>query len=209
MKTQMKFQKIMCLVMLLMGALSAIYCFMYCSGGLANIGLTLSKKDGKPAFREGFEEAQQVYLDAQVFNNVLLILSIVMIVAAVLLYITATNKRRNYYVSNYVATGVVCVVDFFVSIYVLIANSMLLSRFKGILADEALNKMYQTIADKNDTIEYVTSTWNFALGYVVYILVILACAALILNLVWKIKLMKGEKALLSGAPASPLASEVS
>ena len=202
MKTQMKFQKIMCLVMLLAGALSAVYCFIYCSAGLANIGLSLSPErdavTGEYKFDAGFEKAQQLYLDVQPFNTALLILSIIMIIAAAILYITATNKRRNYYISNYVATGLICAVDIGTSLYVLIMNSIFLSRFKAIISDPVLNAKYQEIAAGNETINYVTSTWNFALGYVVYILVIAACVGLILNLVWKLKLMRGEKQLLSG-----------
>lgn len=205
MKTQMKFQKIMCLIMLLVGALSAIYCFMYCTGGLVNIGMSLSKKDGKPNYTAGFEDAQKLYVDVQPFNTALLILSIVMIVAAALLYITATNKRRNYYVTNYVATGIVCATDIAVSIYVLIQNTIFMNRFIGIINDPKLNEMYIEIAKSRPDVSYVTSTWPFVVGYVVYILVILACVGLILNLVWKLKLMKGEKQLLSGVAASEVA----
>lgn len=194
----MKFQKIMCLVMLILGALSAVYCFIYCSGGLANIGLSVQKESGQPAYDPEFETAQRLYVDVQPFNTALLILSIVMIVMAAILYITATNKRRNYYISNYVATGAVCLVDFGVSIYVLVQNSIFLGRFNAIINDPALNARYQAVAEEWETISYVTSTWNFALGYVVYALVILGCVGLILNLVWKRELMKGEKQLLSG-----------
>lgn len=198
MKAQMKFQKIMCLVMLLVGALSAIYCFIYCTGPLANIGVTLSKKDGLPDYDAVFGPAQELYVDVQPFNTALLILSIVMIVAAAVLYITATNKRRNYYISNYVATGLVCGVDVAVSLYVFIQNSIFLGRFNNLMSDPVISGEFKRISESRPDVEYVTSTWTFALGYVVYIIVIAACAALIFNLIWKIKLMKGEKMLLNG-----------
>lgn len=197
MKTQMKFQKIMCLIMLLMGALSAVYCFMYCSAGLANIGTTLDKSAGQPDWDPVFEPAQRLYYDIQPFNNALLILSIVMILAAVLLYITGTNKRRNYYISNIVATAVVCVIDFVASVYIMVQNGIFLSRFNELMADPAIIEKYQEFAARPD-VDFVTSSWNFTLGFFVYALVILACIGLIINLVLKIKLMKGEKELLAG-----------
>lgn len=206
MKTQMKFQKIMCLVMLLAGALSAVYCFIYCTGGLANIGLSISKDANGVKYTEGFEEAQQLYLDVQPFNTALLILSIVMILAAAFLYITATNKRRNYYVTNYVATGLVCAIDVGISIYVLVMNSIFMGRFLNITNNpDMVAKWQEIVTAYNGAISYSPSPWPFALGYVIYILVILACVALVLNLVWKIKLMKGERELLSGKAVAEVA----
>lgn len=43
-----------------------------------------------------------------------------------------------------------------------------------------------------------SSAW-FVVGFVVYTLVIIISALLIFNLVWKIKLMQGEKKLLNGS----------
>ena len=46
---------------------------------------------------------------------------------------------------------------------------------------------------------YSESTLWFDLGFVVYPIVIVASIVLILNMVWKIMLMKGEKQLLSSS----------
>ena len=46
---------------------------------------------------------------------------------------------------------------------------------------------------------YSDSTLWFDLGFVVYILMMIASVMLVLNLVWKIKLMQGEKKLLNGS----------
>lgn len=205
MKTQMKFQKIMCIVMVLMGALSAVYCFMYCTGALANIGVSVEKSLGAPKYKEGFEGPGQLYMDVQPFNQTLLILSIVMIVVAALLYVTATNKRRNYYVDNYVATGLVCATDIGIAIYIMVQNGGFLSRFNALMADPAVIAKYQELATLDKTMEFVTSNWTFVLGFVIYIIVILACVALILNLVWKVMLMRGEKKLLNGNAVNEVA----
>ncbi len=205
MKTQMKFQRIMCIIMIVVGALSAIYCFMYCTGALANIGITVEKSLGAPKYAEGFEGPGQLYIDVQPFNQTLLILSIVMIVVAVSLYITATNKRRNYYVDNYVATGLVCATDIGISIYIMVQNGIFLSRFNALMADPAVVAKYEELAAANKTMDCVTSNWTFVLGFVIYSIVILACVALVLNLVWKIMLMRGEKKLLRGNAVNEVA----
>ncbi len=189
----------MCLVTLILGALSAVYCFIFCSGGLANIGISLGpKEEGKPNYDPVFRPAQELYVDAQGFNNALLIISIIMILVAALLYITSTNKRRNYYISNYVATGIVCTFNIVVSIVLMVMIGQYMSRFMGIINDPVLNAFYVAKAEANANVEYVSSTWNFALGFVVYTLVIIGSIGLILNLMWKVKLMKGEKELLAG-----------
>jgi glycopeptide antibiotics resistance protein len=48
------------------------------------------------------------------------------------------------------------------------------------------------------SVHYSESTLWFDIGFVVYTLIIVASILLILNMVWKIMLMKGEKRLLNG-----------
>ena len=204
MKTQMKFQKIMCLVMLILGALSAVYSFVYCSGGLAGLGSTLLNREGQQLPRDTLPEAQ-IYLDVQPFNNTLLVLSVVMILCAVVLYITATNKRRNYYISNYVTIGLVTIADIAISLYILIQSSTFFVRYLDIIGDPDVLSVYQEIAEGADQVLYSTAIWPFTLAYVIYPLIIVGCCALIFNLVWKVKLMKGEKALLNGGLAKEAA----
>ena len=202
MKTQMKFQKIMCLLMIILGALSAVYCFIYCSAGLGAIGGTLNQ-DGSTY--EGVIGGQPVampeatiYQDVQPFNDLLLILSIVIILCGVLLYITATNKIRNYYISNYVAIGIVSIANIAISIYILIQNTVFYTRFLDIIADPTYyDRLFAIIGKKN--IVCTAATWNFELGYVLYPIIILASLALIANLVWKVMLMRGEKKLLENS----------
>mgnify|MGYP005796099855 FL=1 len=45
----------------------------------------------------------------------------------------------------------------------------------------------------------------FYIGYVVYVLVIFNALAVVYNLIWKIKLMKGEKALLEAGLSKEVA----
>lgn len=203
MKTQMKFQKWLCFAILLLGALAVVDALCYCSGGLAGIGTTIRQVSGEAVTRTDFTEAS-LFLDVQSFNDMLLYLGIALILLAVVLYLTATNKRRNYYVTNYIATGVVSIGNVAISVYVLIKNGGYMSRFiNEILNNESAMAAYQKYAERNTEIglAYSESTLMFILTIVLFALIIIASILLILNLVWKIKLMNGEKALLKNGLA--------
>jgi len=165
---------------------------------MVELGDTLNTK-----FKSYFKAAEgkndaTLYVQIQGFNNMLMYFGIVMILLAVLLYITACNKRRNYYVSNYVAIGVCAGGNIIMSVISLIMNGIWRSEFLNVdfaAWKDYWDKRLEIIPDI--TPHYSESTLMFDLGFVVYILVILASIALILNLIWKIKLMQGEKKLLA------------
>lgn len=203
MKAQMRFQKYICLVMLIMGAITLLYAFCYCTGSLAQLGKEIDTTTHTSNFTAASGKYDALlYSDIQGFNNMLMFFGIFMILFAVLLYITSCNKRRNYYISNYVAIGVCAGGDFILSLVALIMNAV----WKGKFLNIDFESWYNTdLADLNlmfggDTANmyYSDSTIWFDVGYVVYILMMVAAIILVLNLVWKIMLMKGEKKLLSG-----------
>lgn len=201
MKSQMRFQKYICLVMLLVGALGLLYAFFYCSGALAELGQAFETKGGvKTTFTaaEGKNDAS-LFNEIQGFNDALMYCGIAMILLAVLLYITSCNKRRNYYISNYVATGLCAVGDMVMAVVLLVMNGMWRSEFLNV-DFEAWYKFYETyfLIGAEEYIHYSESTLWFDVGFAVYIIILIASVALILNLVWKIKLMQGEKKLLNG-----------
>ena len=204
MKTQMKFQKYICLVMLIMGALTLVYAFAYLSGGMAQLGQ--AKRAGDPGSGVQFQSAFQavegkndytLFEQIQPFNNLLMYCGIAMVLTAVLLYITACNTRRNYYISNYVAIGVCSLANIVLSVVLMAFNAGWKSKFLNV--DFASWKAYNDymVGIGGDS-HYSESTLWFDLGFVVYTLMIVASILLILNLVWKVLLMKGEKQLLSG-----------
>ena len=217
MKTQMRFQKYICLAMLIVGALATVYSFCYATGGLAELGRLLNT-DNTSLFMagEGKNDAT-LFIDIQGFNDALMYCGIVMIVLAVCLYITSCQKRRNYYISNYVATGVCAGGNIIMSIILMALNGVWMGKFTNVdfaswakyNADniESLTNYYHDRLEL-DVVppevlapyqHYSESTAWFAVGFVVYALVIIASVMLILNLVWKIKLMQGEKRLLNGS----------
>ncbi len=210
MKTQMRVQKYLCLAMLILGALTLVYAFCYATGGLAELGFrwneSLQKSDFTPS--DG-KYGAELFVDIQGFNDALMYCGIIMILLAVALYITSCHKRRNYYISNYVATGVCAGGNIIISIILMAMNGVWMGKFQNVdfAAWSKFNADQIFILTGGGTIEadiaefqhYSESTLWFQLGFVVYSLVIVGSILLILNLVWKIMLMKGEKQLLNGA----------
>ena len=185
--------------MIIVGALALVYAFCYCTGSLAELGQSVINLGGgrqsvifTPA--DG-KNGVDLYTDIQPFNTFLMWVGIISILLGVLLYITACNSRRNYYISNYVATGVCAGGNIILALVALILN--------GYWRGQFLNIDFEAWAEgwaKRPNLEphYSESTLGFDLGFVVYIIMIIASIILILNLVWKIKLMQGEKKLLAG-----------
>lgn len=186
--------------MLLVGALELLYAFFYCSGSLAELGQAFETQGSTHVSFTAAEGKNNATLfnEIQGFNDVLMYCGISMILLAVLLYVTSCNKRRNYYVSNFVATGLCAGGNIIMSIILMAGNVMWRNEFLNVDFD-AWYKFYEPLiemgAEKN--IHYSESTLWFDIGFAVYPIIIIASVLLILNLVWKIKLMKGEKELLS------------
>lgn len=185
--------------MIIVGALATLFAFCYCTGSLAELGQTLDAK-GKSLFKAGSgKNDATLFIDIQSFNNMLMYFGIVMVLLAVSLYITSSNKRRNYYVTNFVATGACAGGNIILSLVAMILNGIWRGKFLNI--DFARWKaLWDQYADDPSVVpHYSESTVMFDLAFVMYALVIVASVLLILNLVWKIKLMQGEKKLLGGA----------
>lgn len=181
--------------MIIVGALATLYSFLYCSGSLSDLARCLNSR-GTSVFSaaEGYYDAT-LYTDIQSFNTMLMYFGIIIILLGVLLYVTACNNRRNYYISNYVAIGVCAGGDIVLSFIAIIMNGMWRSKFMHV--DFASWSQYVE-GHQRLGLPYSESTIWFDLGFIVYGLVIVASIILILNLIWKIKLMQGEKKLLEG-----------
>lgn len=204
MKKQMRFQKYLCLAMIIVGVLALLYAFFYCTGSLAELGQTLDSK-GRSLFKASSDKYDAtLFTDIQGFNNAMMYCGIVMVLLGVLLYVTSCNSRRNYYISNYVATGICAGGNIVMSVILLIMNGVWMGRFMNV-DFEAWNGYWEDerlILGDAVQVHYSESTAWFSVGFVIYALVIVASVILILNLVWKIKLMRGEKKLLVSSPAN-------
>ncbi|MDE6690782.1 MAG: hypothetical protein K2K04_02315, partial [Clostridia bacterium] len=214
MKTQMKFQKILALVTLILAALSFVLGILFCSGIIGESRIYTSGKftytvkdpdnDGKEIVIKNAINADALFEYTQIINNVIVIMAIVFILVVLTLFITSTNKRRNYYVTNYVAIGLVVLYSFvfaicmivFCSKCVVLAQQIDMKMWKGLVDAveyDDYNKPFK-LYSQNYSESYIT----MILGYILSALVLVDIAAWVLNLIWKIKLMKGEKELLDG-----------
>lgn len=196
MKTQMRFQKILSLVTLVIAALCFVYALAFLTGGMAVVPFYLIESGG---VRQDVIHATDFVNASQGFVSTLVILSIVFILVVATLFITASNKRRNYYVTNYVSIALVAVFAIVIALYIIISVSNVMNLFYNDIAWEAGTNGGLNYADRFNA-NYVIdkSPANFILGYILGVVVILTAAVHVLNLVWKVKLMKGEKALLQG-----------
>lgn len=193
MKTQMRFQKILMLVSLIIGALSIVYALIFCSGTFMQIA-QIRDNDSDTASPRA-TGAKAIYESTQAFSDLFLILGIVLVVVAVVLYIAACQKRRKYYVTNYVAIGIAVAYQLVYAILLLINLVNVQGVYDGV--DLVNCKFWYEDSFLEPSFgKWSTNTWTISLGYAMAALVIVDMVALILNLVWKIKLMQGEKKLL-------------
>lgn len=199
MKTQMRFQKILMLVTLIISAISIVYALCFCTPIYDLSSLT----HAMPAYATGSNpiNADWTYDTCQTVNVVLLWLSVVFLLLVAVLYITACNKRRNYYISNKVA--IIATAAYAVILGVLIIVLTLICHISFNL--DVWWDTYYEMAQSRPSIVYSDDVTTWILGYILGLIVIANAAALIYNLVWKAKLMKGERALLNGEPAKEVA----
>lgn len=191
MKTQMKCQKILVLVSLIFAALTLVYSFFFVGGMLYEISFYTSEHYFVGGAKELHEYAQSA-------NNTLVIMSIVLILCVVLNYIANSNKRRNYYVTNYIAIAVLVAFTVACSITFIV----IMAKAFTLCGQVDVNAWYEhyTFVDRRGVRprpqHYSTSKISLIFGIILAVLMLVMAAAWILNTVWKIKLMQGEKALL-------------
>ncbi|MCM1042664.1 MAG: hypothetical protein NC350_00405 [Corallococcus sp.] len=188
-KTQLKFQKIMSYVLLILAALVFVYSLGLMTDLYDMLYNALRKIDDEYIERVS---GAILYVEMQPYNKLLTSLSIVLIVIALSLFATNSHKRRLYHVGNYVATGLVATANIAMAIWGMIQTSIFRAMFLKIdfVALKEYNEKWGSY--------YTESTFWFDIGYVIYALLIAGALACVGNLIWKVILMKREKQLLAG-----------
>ena len=187
-KKQMAAQRILCLAAIIV---SAIF-FLYSLGIMTDLYDSLYDTMRNPSnpFQTDVE-GSIVYYNMQEFNRMFLMLSIVQLLLGALLFITNTHSRRKYYIGNYVATGLFVAGGVYNAVfahqYIEIFKAQFLQVDFAALKEHA--EMWGTL--------YTESTFWFDLHYAVFGLVLIVCALLTANAVWKARLMKTEQHLLN------------
>lgn len=193
-KKQMTVQKIICMAAIIV---SAIF-FVYTLGIMTDLYDSLYDTMRNPRdWSQTDVSGSIVYYNMQAFNQRFLLLSIGQILLAALLFLTNTHCRRKYYIGNYVSTGAFVAFGVYNAVfahtYIEVFKAQFLQVDFAALKEHA--EMWGTL--------YTESTFWFDLHYLVFGLLLLVCALLIANLVWKILLMREENRLIAeGRPAA-------
>ena len=186
-KKQMKIQKIVCFLVLA----ASVVVFLYSLGIMTDLYdalyYTIPNKDNLDRSRV---EGARVYYDMQPFNKQFLHFGIILILCAVLLFLTNTNIRRRYYISNIIAV----IINAAINVYVAIWAHGQIAGFKQQFLQVNFEDL-KKFAERQHTL-YTESTFWFDIHIAVFAFAIIANVLLIANMIWKFQLMRQEKQLI-------------
>ena len=187
-KKQLVFQKAVCLTGILVAALS----FIYSLGIITDIYDSLYSTMMNPNdLTQTFVPGSIIYYDMQAFNKQFTTMGIVLILLGCFLYLTNTHTRRKYYLGNYVATALYSVVSLGVTVWSHIQISAFKVQYLTTVDFEALKKFAEMWKSF-----YTDSTFLLDAHFVVGGLSVLTVILLVVNVVWKIRLMRAEDKLI-------------
>lgn len=187
-KKQMAFQKIVCMLTLIAAALT----FVYSLGIATDLYDALSKTILYPDYDLDYTSVtgSRVYYDMFEFNSAFTKVSIGLIIVTLILFITNTQTRRKYYIGNYIAVGLSTVANILMTIWCVPQILDYKAQYQNNVDFEAL----KAFSEDWGTI-YIgpEDTFWFDVSYVVFGFLLLTSCLLILNVVWKVIMMRAEK----------------
>lgn len=187
-KKQLGFQKLVCLLCVVAAALA----FVYSLGIVTDLFDSLYSTMWNPNdLTQTDVPGSIIYYDIQDFNKQYVNANIVVILTAVLLFVTNTHVRRRYYVGNFAAVGIFSAAALGVTVWSHVQIEQYKHQYLTTVDFEALREF----AEMWDT-PYIESTFWLDAHYVVGGLMCLTVAILVGNMIWKIVLMQSEKKLL-------------
>lgn len=187
-KKQMQFQKIICLVAII---LAAVY-FIYSLGVITDIHDALkSTMRDKNDHTKTKVEGSIIYYDMQDFNKAFVNYSVILILLGCFLFITNTQNRRKYYIGNYVAIGVYCAATLALTIWMHNNLAAFAHQYMTTVNFEQLKEYSEMWGTP-----YLDNTFLLDLHYYIGGAAILVVAAHIGNMIWKIGLMRAENKLI-------------
>lgn len=186
-KKQVSFQRIICFAVLIVGALF----FVYSLGMLTDLYDTMYSMILDPNNLDNAKvQGARIYYDMQPFNRLLLRCSIGLILLACALFLTNTHSRRKYYFSNVLFTVLNAAADVAMAIWCHFQVSAFRTQYLSTVDFAELEKRLS----RRGT--YTDSTFWFDIHWLVCALALAAAILLIVNLIWKKKMMQGEQELL-------------
>ncbi len=188
-KKQMTLQRITSFLLLAAAVLVFVYSLGIMTDLYDNFYLIATYDEvNDPLF---YVKGATIYYDMQPFNKNLTTAGIVLILSAVALFVFKSHDRRKYYIANYITIGVNAVLNVAVSVWAL--SNVIAYKAQFLLID--FDRLFEVaeIFKRSAT----DSTFWFDAAWFVFIFVFLATALSIGNLVWKIVVMRGERALIN------------
>jgi len=189
-KKQVTFQRIVCLLTLIAGVLF----FIYSLGILTDLFDMLYTMIPDPEELDSAKvEGARIYYDMQPFNQTLLRCSIGLILLSCLLFLTNTHTRRKYYIGNYIATGINVIAQGAMAIWCHLQVAAFKATYLSTVDFENLAKRLRSRGT------YTDSTFWFDIHLLVCAVALIAVVLLIVNVIWKKKMMRGEQDLLQAS----------
>ena len=186
-KKQMKCQKAVCLLCMI----SSVIVFLYALGIMTDLYDSLYSTMMNPAdLTQTTVPGSIVYYNMQEFNSVFLKYSIGLILLACLLYITNTHIRRKYYIGNYIAAALFAIANVNIAIWA--------HQYIEIFKAQFLNVDFEALKKHAELWKttYTESTFWFDIHTAVFAISLIASAALVGVVLWKVSLMKEEQKLI-------------
>ena len=186
-KKQMKCQKAVCLLCMI----SSVIVFLYALGIMTDLYDSLYSTMMNPAdLTQTTVPGSIVYYNMQEFNSVFLKYSIGLILLACLLYITNTHIRRKYYIGNYVAAALFAIANVNIAVWA--------HQYIEIFKAQFLNVDFEALKKHAELWKttYTESTFWFDIHAAVFAIALIASAALVGVVFWKVSLMKEEQKLI-------------
>ena len=195
----MKFQKIVCFLMLA----ASVVVFIYSLGLMTDLydslyltmmdpeDLSYTMVEGSQIYYEmqGYDLATNDFTNPN-FNALLTMIGIGLILVNLVLFITCTHSRRKYYIGNYIAVGLSAASSIGATVWAMVHILFYKQKFLQIdfVALKEFSEMWNT--------HYSDSTFWFDAAFVVFGLLLLGTVLLVVNLVLKVIVMKEEQRLL-------------
>jgi hypothetical protein len=191
-KKQMTFQRIICFLCIAAGVLV----FLYALGMMTDLYDMLYNMIPYPDDPSSAKvEGAMIYYDMQGFNQDLLKAGIGVLLLAVLLMITGTHSRRKYYAANYTAVGLFTAACIAAAAW---AHGQIAAYKLQYLTTVDFQSLERRLSRAGT---YTDSTFWFDIHIAVFAVALIAAALLVLNTIWKIRLMKQEKKLIEAGKA--------
>jgi len=184
--SKMRFQKLLCLFSIITGGIVFFYSLGIMTDLYDSLYFTMRSADPTRVAVPG----TYVYYEMQGFNKLFVKFAIALILIAAFLFVTNTHTRRRYYISNFISIGLFSISSIALTVWTHLQIELYKAKFLQI--DFVALKEY---SEKWNTY-YTESTVWFDIHYIIFGILLLLAVLHIVNLVWKLKLMKGEAQLL-------------